>query len=33
VAERNYLLLEREGGAWSARWDLEESGMTPPLAL
>jgi hypothetical protein len=33
VAERNYLLLERSGGAWSARWDLEQSGMTPPLGL
>ncbi|QDY70696.1 alkaline phosphatase D family protein [Qingshengfaniella alkalisoli] len=33
VAERNYLLLERHSGAWSARWDLEQSGMTAPLAL
>jgi hypothetical protein len=33
VAERNYLVLERQGGVWSARWDLEASGMTPPLAL
>lgn len=33
TAERNYLLLERAGGAWSARWDLEHGGMTPPLAL
>lgn len=33
VAERNYLLLERRAGAWQARWELEESGLTPPLAL
>lgn len=33
VAERNYLILERRAGDWSARWDLETSGMTAPLAL
>ncbi|RDC67740.1 alkaline phosphatase family protein [Rhodovulum sp. 12E13] len=33
VAERNYLLIERCGGAWSARWDLETSGMTASWAL
>ena len=33
VAERNYLLLERLSGDWSARWTLETSGTTPPLAL
>ena len=33
VAERNYLVLEREAGAWHARWDLEVSGMTEPLAV
>lgn len=33
LAERNYLLLERVSGAWSARWDLEISGMTLPLVL
>lgn len=33
TAERNYLLLERSSGNWSARWDLEASGMTAPLAL
>ncbi len=33
VAERNYLLLERESGIWRACWDLEESGPTEPLAL
>jgi hypothetical protein len=33
VAERNTLLLERAQGRWTARWDLEESGLTPPLPL
>ena len=33
VAERNYLRLERRAGAWSARWEFEASGTTPPLAL
>ncbi|WP_090745244.1 alkaline phosphatase D family protein [Paracoccus tibetensis] len=33
VAERNYLVLERGAGGWSARWDLEASGMTGPLPL
>ena len=33
VAERNYLLLERQGAEWQARWDLETSGLTDPLAL
>jgi hypothetical protein len=33
VAERNYLVLERRAGDWSARWDLEASGMTAALAL
>ena len=33
VAERNYLLLERLSGDWSARWTLETSGTTAPLAL
>lgn len=33
VAERNYLVLERESERWSARWDLEESGMTDSLRL
>ncbi|WPY95579.1 alkaline phosphatase D family protein [Limimaricola variabilis] len=33
VAERNFLVLERTGGAWSAVWQLEESGPTPPLAI
>ncbi|MDF0603952.1 hypothetical protein P1J78_24905, partial [Psychromarinibacter sp. C21-152] len=29
----NYLILERKGGDWTSRWDLETSGMTGPLAL
>jgi len=33
VAERNYLVLERRADEWSARWDLEASGMTGPLPL
>ena len=33
VAERNYLILERAAETWTARWDLEVSGMTPPLPL
>jgi hypothetical protein len=33
IAERNYLVLEREAGDWSARWDLEASGMTGALGL
>ncbi|WP_245943897.1 alkaline phosphatase D family protein [Acuticoccus kandeliae] len=32
-AERNFLVLERAGGAWSAVWDLEESGPTEPLPI
>ncbi|SIS94298.1 alkaline phosphatase D family protein [Paracoccus saliphilus] len=33
VAERNFLVLERQGGAWHAVWHLEESGPTPPLPI
>ena len=33
VAERNYLVLERRDGRWSASWELEDSGRTPPLAI
>jgi len=33
AAQRNYLLLFRRGGAWSAAWELESQGRTPPLAL
>ncbi len=33
IAERNFLVLERQGGTWEARWHLEESGVTPALVL
>ena len=33
ACERNFLVLERAGGAWSASWDLEESGQTPRLVI
>jgi hypothetical protein len=33
VAERNYLVLRRQAGQWSAAWELESSGRTAPLAL
>ena len=33
AAERNFLLLERKSGDWTAIWDLENSLATPPLAL
>jgi len=33
VAERNYLTLTRRSGQWSAAWELEQSGLTPPLDL
>jgi hypothetical protein len=33
TAQRNYLLLERGAGAWSARWELEDDGPTPALNL
>lgn len=33
MAERNYLILERGGSDWTARWDLEVSGITEPLSL
>lgn len=33
IADRNYLLLERVSGNWSAQWDLETTGLTPALAL
>ena len=33
VAERNYLVLERQGGRWSACWELEDSGRTPAMAI
>lgn len=33
TAERNYLLLFRRDGVWSAEWELEQGGRTPPLPL
>ncbi|RVV97142.1 alkaline phosphatase family protein [Mesobaculum littorinae] len=33
TAERNFLVLTRREGAWSAEWELEESGRTAPLPL
>ncbi len=33
AAERNYLVLRRAAGAWTAVWELERSGRTPALAL
>lgn len=33
TAERNYLVLDRRAGLWTASWRLEQSGTTPPLAI
>lgn len=33
VAERNALILARTGTRWYANWDLEDSGLTPALAV
>ncbi|MBK4215955.1 alkaline phosphatase family protein [Paracoccus caeni] len=33
VAQRNFLTLDRQDRHWSAVWNLEEDGPTPPLAL
>ena len=33
VAERNWLLVERRAGRWSAAWELERGGRTPRLDL
>ena len=33
VADRNFLMLERKEGAWSARWFLESTGLTPALEI
>jgi len=33
VAQRNYLVLERQRGEWSAHWEFEGSGSTRPLDL
>ena len=32
-AERNYLVLARTAGRWTAAWELERSGRTPALAI
>ena len=31
--ERNFLVLKRSADEWSAVWELEDSGATPPLAV
>ncbi|WOI56323.1 alkaline phosphatase D family protein [Palleronia sp. LCG004] len=33
AAQRNYLMLHRRDGGWSAEWMLEKSGRTPALPL
>lgn len=33
AAERNYLVLERDRGDWTASWELEHGGRTPTLAI
>lgn len=33
LAERNYLILARDADRWSASWDLEGPGRSPPLPL
>ena len=33
IAERNYLLLSRQTGHWSATWELEDGGTTAPLLI
>lgn len=33
VAQRNYLVLERKSGTWTAVWELEKDGPTVPLPL
>ncbi len=33
TAERNYLVLRRRAGHWTAAWELEESGRTAELGL
>ncbi|WP_255471014.1 alkaline phosphatase D family protein [Paracoccus sp. M683] len=33
ISQRNYLTLDRKDDQWSAVWNLEESGRTPPLPL
>ncbi|WP_282093223.1 alkaline phosphatase D family protein [Epibacterium ulvae] len=33
VAERNYLILERQNEAWTASWDIESSGLSAPMQI
>jgi hypothetical protein len=33
TAERNYLLLSRDSGAWTARWETEHGGTSPALHI
>ena len=33
VAERNYLVLTRDGTHWTAEWDFEISGRSPALPI
>ncbi|WP_244639609.1 alkaline phosphatase D family protein [Aureimonas endophytica] len=33
TAERNYLVLERRAERWTAEWELEKSGRSPPLEI
>ena len=33
IADRNFLVLARKSGAWSARWEFETRGLSPPLDL
>ena len=33
TAQRNYLILERHGGNWSAWWELERDGPTPAIDI
>jgi len=33
LAERNYLVLERTDGAWSASWECERAGRSPALPI
>lgn len=33
TAQRNYLVLERRGQAWSAEWELEVSGRTAAMRV
>ncbi|MGK0169871.1 MAG: hypothetical protein ACI9W2_001594 [Gammaproteobacteria bacterium] len=33
IAERNYIVLTRSAGNWSAYWELERSGRTPSIEL